>query len=611
MTSRCCYHGCEKRCSQSRNMVAMSRPIRRSRPCRSSVFFGASLCGLSLVVGMGCNAVTDKLPLGPIPLVLDNGLLYARGHIQPTRDDRCGVQPEEGAPPGSGFDALLIDTATPLTTLVPQVADTPRQFPSGQLGLSAALSGGGSGATQLLRCDVPVVRSDLSVQDFWLRWGGSPKLALGGVLGGDQLLNYSLELRFSPGGATAQFARGDLATWCRIDRAVIPFKALGGELAVQLADTVIQYPPTRVTVGACLEPYSDPLTGPTPSPCIDDAKVDAALRRVVLEITEAEKAMARDEDLLARLADQESLLRQLQAGQCSDDESRQLGDLADDRKLRQPPYEVSGTNMRFLVSTAVPELLLTETACKRLGNKRCSCEDAPADQVMIELPGLNVRKQQDGTVVALPDRGCRIRLGDAQRAALALVAKQRQLSPCDELARSRRQRWAMQPASPTATAQQLCHRSVCLRNLGRDPALLGRRCGYTGLDADLACNDKLSPVAATVELGGPRGPGNIDTLVAVVVPDSAALIQSANADLRNLSAQIDGVIGVSVLQRMYTTIDYPQGRLELLCRCGDPMAASSPVCHAYRGITYYTADSCVQSDTLTVPADLARLRCDG
>lgn len=587
-------------------MMGMSRPIRRTWPARA-----AFVTGLSLLVGWGCSAVSDKPPLGPIPLVLESGLLYARGHIQPTRDDRCGVTPEEGAPPGSGLEALLIDTATPLTTLVPQLADTPRQFPHGQLGLSAALTSGGSGATQLLRCDVPVVRSDLSVEHFWLRWGGSPKVPLGGVLGGDQLLNYSMELRFSASGATAQFARGDLATWCRIDRAVIPFKALGGELAVQLADTVIQYPPTRVTVGVCLEPYGDPLSGPTPSPCMDDTNVDAALRQVVREITDNEMSGNRDEELLSRLADQESLLRQLQAGQCSDDESRQLGDLAEDRKLRQPPYEVSGTNMRFLVSTAVPELVLTETACRRLGNKKCTCGDSPKDQVAIELPGLNVRKPKVGPIVASPDQGCRIQLGDQQHAALALVAKQRQLSPCDELARSRRQRWAMQPASPTATAQQLCHRSVCLRNLGRDPALLGRRCGYTGLDSDLACNDRLSPVAANAELGGPRAPGNFDTLDAVVVPDSAALIQSANADLRNLSAQIDGVIGVSVLQRLYTTIDYPQGRLELLCRCADPMAANRPICQAYRGITYYTADSCVQSDTLTVPPDLARLRCDG
>lgn len=581
--------------------------MNRSKPSPRPTF--ALLASVGFLLGAGCSVPTDKLPLGPIPLVLENGLLYARGQLLPTRDERCGQTPEEGAPPGSGLDAILIDTATPLTALVPQEADTPRQFQHGQFSLYAALAGGKSGATQLLRCDVPVVRSDLSARDFGLRWDSSPKLLLGGVIGADQLLNYSLELRLATDRPTIQISRGDLAPWCRVDRAVIPFKPLGGELAVQLSDTVIQYPATRITVGACVEPLSDPLSGPRPVDCISDADVDAALQRVLLAIRTLESQQPRDEEQLTRLASDEALLRGLKLGQCTDDKSTQLGDLADNQRLRRAPYEVSGTNMRFLVSTALPELVLTQTACQRLGGKTCSCDEK--NRVPLLLPGLNAKRQSDGSVVDSPDYGCRIQLGYSGHAALALMAKQRQLSPCDELARSRRQRWAMSPAPAGATMQNICQRSLCLRNLGRDPAQLNRRCGYTGLDSDLACNDKLSPVAAAVELGGPIDDTTTDTLSAVVVPDSAALVQSANADVRNLSAQLDGVIGVSLLRRLYTTIDYPQGRIELLCRCNDPLATQKTVCQAYRGITYYTADACVETDTLTVPSDLARLRCDG
>ena len=102
-----------------------------------------------------------------------------------------------------------------------------------------------------MRCDIPVVRSDQTTSSFQLLWDQSKPLSLGGVLGGDQLSHFAMSLRFSTDGPLMQLSRGDIATWCRIDRAVIPFKPVGGELAVQLADTVITYPASRVTIGAC------------------------------------------------------------------------------------------------------------------------------------------------------------------------------------------------------------------------------------------------------------------------------------------------------------------------------------------------------------------------
>jgi hypothetical protein len=564
--------------------------------------------GLLLALLTACSESSEQLPLAPIPLVYKDGLLYARGDISPVLGERCTDSPEEGAPAGSGTDALLIDTGTPLTTLVTQSPDSARQFPHGQVLLYSTRSDGTRGGIQFVRCDIPVVRSDQTTSSFQLLWDQSKPLSLGGVLGGDQLSHFAMSLRFSTDGPLLQLSRGDIATWCRIDRAVIPFKPVGGELAVQLADTVITYPASRVTVGACVEPYADPLPKEPADKCITDEAVSSAITRVNADLSSLEMQSPRDDDLISRFQTYRGLLLDLQSktAQCPDDQRTLLGDLADDLNLRSPAYRVSGSNMRFLVSTAIPELLLTRTACQRLTGKDCQCDKSPT--ISMALPGLNSLINKEGVLTTTPDVGCFIALGSTERAALAVVAKQRQLAPCDELARSRRQRYALRPAPELDPEPEHCRRMACLRNLGRDPALLGRRCGYSGLDSDLACNDSLSPIASWIELGGPKADGKADTLKALVLPDSAAVFQSVNADVRNLSAQIDGIIGVATLSRMFSTIDYPQGRLELACRCdSDPMSATA--CHAYRAITYYTADSCVESDVLTVPPDQGRISC--
>jgi len=565
--------------------------------------------GLGIALLSACTESTETLPLAPIPLVFKDKLLYAVGDILPTLDNRCTATPEESPPFGSGSLSLLIDTGTPLTTLVPSQAASARQFPHGQVSLSAARSDGSAAGTQFLRCDIPVVRSSQTVADFRLRWADQPLLPLGGVIGGDQLSQFALSLRFAGSPATGESAslllsRGDIATWCRIDRAVLPFKPVGGELSVELGDTVITYPASRVTIGACVEPLANPLSENAMTACVTMNRVKDALMQVSDQLTKLSQASPRDEERISRLTSYQQTLRGLSDnGQCGDASEALLGDMTDELGLRESAYTVSGTNMRFLLATALPELVLTATACRRLTGKSCTCDTK--DLVPIALPGLNSIRTKEGNFAEQPDYGCRIPLGDAFHAALALVAKQRQLSPCDELARSRRQRYALRPVTASDAPHEQCLRNLCVRNLGRDPALLNRRCGYTGLDADLACNDRLSPVASWIELGGPSPSGITDKLEALVVPDSAAMIQSANADIRNLSAQVDGIIGVSVLRRMYSTIDYPQARLELSCRCGD----QSTACHAYRAVTYYTADTCVERDELIIPDNLGRTDC--
>jgi hypothetical protein len=259
--------------------------------------------------------------------------------------------------------------------------------------------------------------------------------------------------------------------------------------------------------------------------------------------------------------------------------------------------------MQFLVSTALPDLILSQTACLRLaGPERCTCT---ANQVKLRLPGLN---QNDSEA----ELACPITLGSAARTALALVARQRYLSACGELARSRRQRYALPSIGPLTNADSSCVREACLVNLQRDPSRTSRRCGYSGPDPQYACDDHFSPVAAVVELGGPQyaavapplaGP---DLLPALVVPDTARILQSANADIRSDGPQVDGVIGIAVLARLATTVDYPQTRVAISCRCGDD---PTHVCRAYRGVTYNAADSCSQDTSLQIPANYSRAFC--
>jgi hypothetical protein len=560
--------------------------------------------GLSLVLGAsGCSTSRDKLPLSPIPLKYENGLLWATGHISPTQNETCDVTPEDDAPSGSGLPNLLLDVATPLTAFAPERKGFSRQFAHGQFDLRAA-SVPGENSLRFARCDIPVVRTEHTSAELKIVWKDSP-LLLGGVIGGDQLSHYATELAFSQNGATAMFTRGDLAPACKVNRAVIPFAPLGGELAVRLEDTIIPVPATRVTVGVCVEPLSDPA--PTQTPCLvpkaELAQVGTSLADEKLAL---EKQNSDDPAVLERIERVRAyveIIDQIQTNACAASDKKLLGDLMEERSLRQTPFVVSGKNMRFLVSTAMPGLILTRTACLRLREKPTDCPlygDDPAKDpqfVSFVLPGLN--QEGDGDK---PDKAFPIRLGGGidRRAALAIVAKQKQLSPCEELARSRRQRYALPKLTEGNSAESTCLGAVCLRNLGRDPVQLVRRCGYSGLDPEQACDDQLSPIAAVVEIGGQDG----DEIPAYVVADDAAVIRSANADLHNQAAQIDGILGVSVLERLSTTIDYPQGRIELLCNQLQPAGAPPRTCRAYRGMTYNAADSCAPNETLEVPSDL-------
>ena len=278
-----------------------------------------------------------------------------------------------------------------------------------------------------------------------------------------------------------------------------------------------------------------------------------------------------------------------------------IGDVVEHYGLHAPSYKQSGADLRLVLSTAVPGLILSQTACRRLTDGATRCGACPGQEVELALPGLNAAV---GDQPATRERGCRVSLGDAEHSALVLVAKLRHLSPCQELARSRRQRYSLPQLDGRRTPESDCQADACLINLLRDPQQASQRCGYTGPDAELACDDHRSPVAAYVELGGPDDSGQLDQLEAVVVPDSSPLLQSVNADVRNTVPQIDGVLGVGVLERLSTTVDYPQNRLALSCRC-----QAGRTCRTYRGVTYRAADLCSVADSLIIPPAYARSAC--
>lgn len=587
----------------------------RARARRAAVLLGL-LGGLGAAAA-GCSSTIDHGLAVTVPLTYRDGILFAAGSIQPTLNEACGTTPVDDPPQGSGAPRILIDTAAPITSFTTPMGgdeERPQPFVHGQIALQSAEAAGSP--TRFLLCDVPVVRTGVPVSSYSLSFAGKDSGSLGGVLGGDLLLRYAMGLRFRDGagaGAELTLGRSDIATSCQVDDAVLPFKPLGGELAVRVSDTVLTYPASRVTVSACVEPLADPLASAQASPmaqrtaCLtpDLSAYDRALQDLTTRLDALAQMPGSDAER-ERLVSWQAALGTIKPGGSCDVtglpvQGAAIGDVVEHYGLRAAPYLASGVDMRLILSTAVPGLILSRTACRNLTNSASRCGDCPGQEVELALPGLHSATLDQP---ATRERACRVPLGDQEHAALVLVARQRHLSPCDELARSRRQRYALPQLEGRRTPETDCRADACLVNKLRDPLQSAQRCGYTGPDPELACDDHRSAVAAYVELGGPNEQGQIDTLDALVVPDSSPLLQSVNADLRNTAPQVDGVLGVAVLSRLTTTVDYPQNRLALSCRC-----EAGHTCRTYRGVTYRAADLCSVADSLIIPPAYGRSAC--
>ena len=85
----------------------------------------------------------------------------------------------------------------------------------------------------------------------------------GGILAGDLLSGFSVALDYSSGGPSVSLLPGELACSCAVasaGRVVLPFTLAGGGTFHLPDGTLLNYPPTRVTLDACLAPNSDPMS---------------------------------------------------------------------------------------------------------------------------------------------------------------------------------------------------------------------------------------------------------------------------------------------------------------------------------------------------------------
>jgi hypothetical protein len=199
----------------------------------------------------GCATPPTLVSESPIPVGLTTGSggLYAFGQLI----DQAGT---------SAPFPLLVDTGTILTThAVPAPASA--AVLRRQIRLLAVTPGGATGAARADFYDVPILDTPLASAGTA---GAQFDLSGGAILGGDLLQRFSLALDYGAGGPAVSLLPADLDCSCAVAdscRATFPFTLAGGG-TLTLGSEVISYPPTRVTLDACLEPYPDPLAANQP-----------------------------------------------------------------------------------------------------------------------------------------------------------------------------------------------------------------------------------------------------------------------------------------------------------------------------------------------------------
>lgn len=375
---------------------------------------------LLLLVVAGCNSPLTAVSEAPIPVSLAPGNgLWAQGAF------------EGGAP-----FPLLLDTGTVLTA---RSATGQSKVVRGRLRLSDR-----DGVPRADFRDVPVLASALAasgLDDAIL------DLSAGGILGGDLLQRFSVRLDYGANGPSVALLPGELACSCALAdgcRAVLPFTLAGGG-TYKLGDDVLTYPPTRVTLDACLQPVSDPMT--RGKPCVETASGKPVFNQADYDVT------------------------------------------------GQP-----GVDVRLLVATGFPGILLGAGAWDRLDVRDAAGQPVPARDLprdhRLYFPGR-----------AAPVMAARATLGSpaGARAALALVDRLGLLGACAELSRSRRIRaYHATPKEERIGSDHSCDYGAsdcpapgqvsCLQCLqGQCNDARGRE----------RCNDRNQPAAAYIELAGP------------------------------------------------------------------------------------------------------------
>jgi len=429
---------------------------------------------------------------------------------------------------GAGGGLLGYGTAAEVETPFPMLVDTGSPITAYSAGIPQTSAT--RGTVQLYSNDaavgvVPRLRIDhveLFQTPFYPTGLDAPT-PVSGVIGGDDLQHFVLEMRYQPS-PTLTITNELVQSQCDISQrcaTVLPFSIAGGHQLIDIGDDVFNYSASYVLLDGCVEPPLDPL-----EPGLNCASEHGC------------------EDIAASCAGISDPSCQQRASDCEAD---------------APRYLPAGIDVRFAVSTGFPGVAITASAYDRLrgtGSAATLLAD-PTAQHTLYLPD-----QPQGISVAMTRVGRPAMQTHDPKAlgALSLVQPDGFFGPCASLARSRRLRRVRPESLSTVSTDE----ATCLRSPPKSQAdahdLLDELllvCQKQASNGE--CNDKSQDAHtnAYVDLEG--------TVPVMIVPDTLSLIQSINADARPQSATVEAIIGTEVLKRLGTWIDYANGRVVMTC----------------------------------------------
>ena len=333
---------------------------------------------MALVVagGGGCTESRWSVLPYPIPLRLSaaGGGLTARATV-------------DGA---TAPFTVVVDTGTVLTTYDDGSGRT--RGKTGDLemyGVDAA----GDPIPRLSISNVPLFQSPLGTLGV-----GGDAIPIAGVIGGDNLSRFAVGLDYRGAAPAMTLTTNVTPCSCELapacDRkescnAVLPFTLAGGQdttlqsqTRIAIGNNLYAYPPTRVLMDACLEPYFDPV------------------ETVVCAGTDVTNDCA-----------------------------------------AAPAYLPSGVDVKLIVATGFPGVALSANAYDRLRGAGAAAEilSGPSTQLHLVDPA-DEGPAGAGVQAAAATLGRAAAAADPGASALALVSTERYFGPCASLARSRRER---------------------------------------------------------------------------------------------------------------------------------------------------------------------------
>ena len=339
--------------------------------------------------------------------------------------------------------------------------------------------------------------------------GGLDLSVRGGVLGGDLLQRFSVDLQYGPCGPRVALLPAEVACSCTIasqcpPRAVLPFTLAGGG-TLHLDQQVYVYPPTRVTVDVCVQPRRDPDS--RGESCVKDGAFNAA-----------------------------------------------------EYSLDGSP----GVDARLLVATGFAGLILGASLHDRLGGRPFAQLERStpiyfpgrSEPVLAATASLGSLKEQRAAIALVERLGLLGPCGELNRSR-----------------RLRAHRPEMGPPPRCDAPDNECPGRRCPdgRSCGADRDCGGAPCRNSSCLQCLPCgecndargtnrrNDLNQPAAAYVELDGP--------LPIYVLDDASPVLREVNFDVRPALSDVEGIVGSELLARLRARIDYPGSRL--LLRCAD------------------------------------------